>query len=293
MKALRALSLLSLILVIPACGGDDDNPPAADAADTTPDAGGSDATPYSWTPLITGDWDLQAGTENWLDYQRALTEDIYITAIRPIAPLGTHHTLLSIGSAMDGNVIYASGVGTNEIIFPEGVGLHLTAGQTLNLQLHLFNTGDTALGDTSGVEVVLADAADVTMEADIFLPGPFDFSLAPMTTTTHSGTCTVAASYQIFALFPHMHQLGSYFKASINVGGTVSVLHDADYSFYDQAFRAFAPIQLSPGDTITTECTWDNTTDATVGWGNSSNQEMCFSILYRFPAQQDAEFCIN
>ena len=52
-------------------------------------------------------------------------------------------------------------------------------------------------------------------------------------------------------------------------------------------------ITLNPGDTIDTECTWNNTTPLTIGWGESSTTEMCFSILYRYPAQADQGFCSN
>jgi hypothetical protein len=298
MKALRAVALLSMCSLsaaaLVACGGDDDGPGPADADNTTPDAGSTpDGAPGDWSALITGDWSLEMGTENWLDFQHTIPSDTYITAIRPIDPPGTHHTLLTIGAAMDGNVIYASGVGTGELVFPEGVGLKLTAGTVINLQLHLFNIGETTLTGTSGVEVITAAAADVVNEADIFLPGPFNLSIAPMTSTTQAGTCTVAASYSVFALFPHMHQMGTHFKTTLHTGGSDMVLHDADYSFYEQAFTSFTPIPLSAGDTITTECTWDNPTASPVGWGNSSTQEMCFSILFRYPAQNDSEFCIN
>ena len=63
------------------------------------------------------------------------------------------------------------------------------------------------------------------------------------------------------------------------------VLHDDEYAFDHQAFIPFEPITLEPGDKVTTECTWKNTTTQTVTWDESSTSEMCFSILYRYPAQ--------
>jgi hypothetical protein len=284
-------------LAIAGCGGDDDNPPQPDSGQGNPDAGAG--TPdggsgLTWTPLITAEWTLAAHGENTSDvHQMTLDRDIYVGAIRPIDPPGTHHTVLARNGLSAGGIVYASGVGTNEIVFPEGVGLKLNAGDDVILQLHLFNTSDDTMTGTSGIEIVEVDAADVQYEANLHLPGPFGFQIPPQQTYTFAGTCTLTEPQTIFAVFPHMHQLGVHFKATLNVGGVDMVLHDDDYAFDDQAFIPFEPIVMNPGDTITSECTWNNTTDQTVMWGESSTSEMCFSILYRYPAISGTEFCFN
>ena len=57
---------------------------------------------------------------------------MWISAIRPVVPVGTHHTVLMVGpvDAPDGTVecesalvkpsIYASGVGTQPLVLPDG-----------------------------------------------------------------------------------------------------------------------------------------------------------------------------
>jgi hypothetical protein len=250
-----------------------------------------------WTTLITADWQLASGSEKTSDvHTLVLEEDIYVGGIRPIAPMGTHHTVLAIGNLGAGNVIYASGLGTNALMFPPGVGIKLPAGETLVLQLHLFNVATDPLTGTSGIEVVKIDPSEVENEADIFLPGPVSFSIPPNQQYSHSGTCTVGSSFNIFAVFPHMHQLGTHLTTTLEVGGAAQTLHDGDYAFDHQAFIPFDPIALAPGDRVTTECTWNNTTSQNIGWGESSTTEMCFSILYRYPAQNDGGgfgFCTN
>lgn len=296
-----SLSSFFAIALLCACGGGDgnggdpgNNPDGApgSSADASP-GGGADANTDGlvWTPLITGDWSLPAGGENTNDrHTLTLDRDIYVGAIRPIEPTGTHHTVLDNGGA---GIIYASGVGTNEVVFPPGVGLKLSAGTTLSLQLHVFNPSGSALAGTSGVEIVEVPEAEVEQVADLFLPGPFAFQVGPMQQTVHTGTCVVQQSQNIFALFPHMHQLGTHFKTTITKGGVSTVLHDADYDFNEQSFTSFEPISLSPGDSITSECTWVNPNGQTVIWGESSTSEMCFSILYRYPAIGGSEFCDN
>jgi len=245
-----------------------------------------------WSAIITADWELDPGSEKTSDIHTVtLDRDVYIGAIRPIAPTGTHHTVLAIGDLGAGHIIYASGVGTNPIYFPDHVGLKVAAGQTLVLQLHLFNPTGEAISGTSGIEIVEIAPEDVESEADLFLPGPFDFSIPPNQEYTHASTCTVGAEQHLFAVFPHMHQLGKHLKTTLTVGGQPMVIHDGDYDFNHQAFIPFDTVTLEPGDSIETACTWDNTTSSTVQWGESTTTEMCFSILYRYPAQDDGGFC--
>jgi hypothetical protein len=211
--------------------------------------------------------------------------------MRPLSPPGTHHTLLFKG-ATGTNMIYASGVGTNELMFPPGTGMRIPAGTLVGLQLHIFNPSDQMITGTSGIEFFPVDAASVTEEVDMFLPGPQNLAIAPNKSTTQTGTCTVKQPYKVFALFPHMHQLGTHMKTTLTVSGQPRVLNDAPYAFDHQAVLSFDPIQLNVGDKITSECTWNNPGSTTVGYGESSTTEMCYSILYRFPRGND-EFCEN
>ena len=296
-----SLGLLPLLALL-ACDSDETAAGGGGAGEGAGAQGGNAAQGGSggggsnleWQTLMTAEWQLGPGEELTSDeHTFVLDRDMYVGGIRPIAPKGTHHTVLANGQAIMGNIIYASGVGTNPLEFPPGVGLKLHAGDELTLQLHLFNTALEPLSGVSGIEVVEIAPEDLQQEADIFLPGPLDLNILPNQVTTETGTCTVTSEQSLFAVFPHMHQLGTHFKTTLTIGGVDSVLHDGDYDFIHQAFIAFDPVQLKAGDSITTECTWNNTTPQSVSWGESSTTEMCFSILYRFPAKTGQEFCTD
>jgi hypothetical protein len=224
---------------------------------------------------------------------KQLTQDVYIHAIRPVQPPGTHHTVLTISkdtndciSSVIAGAVYVSAVGSNGIVMPDGVAMKLPAGYTLGLSLHIFNTSTDVLNGTSGMDVVTVSANDVQSLADTYLTGPTNFLLPPQQVTKVSSDCTVTADQQAFALFPHMHQLGKHIKTTIISSGNTQVLHDADFSFSEQQQFQLSPIlQLHMGDKIHTECTYNNTTDKTVSFGESTDTEMCISALYRFPAQ--------
>ncbi len=271
--------MLPVWLVVAACGTEPGSEPAP--------------TYDSWEPLITKSWTLPPGGEHTADLKLIdLDKDIYVGGIRPIAPPGTHHTLLSRGAAstIAENIIYASGVGTEEVLFPPGTGLKLPAGTLIGIQLHTFNTSDESMSGTSGVEIYNVAPDEFVDEVDVVLAGTKSFALPANETTTVAATCTVTERQTVFALFPHMHQLGTHLKTTLTVGGVPRVIHDGPYAFDHQPFLSIDPVVLEPGDTITTECTWHNSTTATVTFGESSDTEMCFSIMYRYPAQ-GTPFC--
>lgn len=257
-----------------------------------------------WKTLLTGDWTLAAGTEDYVCVRHTIKEDIYIKAFEGINPLGTHHTFLTMGppSGPDGvtqceatenhgKSIFGSGVGTNPIEYPEGVAIKVEAGSQMLLNLHLFNATADELSGTSGTKMLPIDESEVEFIGQSLTAGAFDLSLPPHQESSVSGSCTVSSNTTVFAVQPHMHQLGKHMKvvAESSVDGE-QVLHDAPYDFEQQLYYPVAPLQLSAGDSVQFECTWENTTDRTVGFGDSSLDEMCFVALYRFPAE-GSDFC--
>ena len=259
-----------------------------------PSAGGSAAPePSEWTKLIEESWNLSPGGEapQWCG-DLTLTEDVYVTAIRPIHPPGTHHTTLSVtdtttpcstAAVLQNGIIYAAGVGSEMLQLPAGVAMKLPKGKVLRLGLHLYNASDQPLTGTSAVEVIRIAPEQVEHEAELMLSGPLQLDIEPgRHTITHE--CDVTQAQTVFALFPHMHQLGVHLKTSATIAGETMVLHDAPYVFEEQYQIPIGPHALAVGDTVTTECTYENGTGDTVGFGESSDTEMCFSIFFRYPA---------
>lgn len=258
-------------------------------------------TAETWSRLADGTWTLAPGAEDprWCK-KIVLQEDVYISALRPVHPAGTHHTTLSlvpddgnttcVGSMFGAGLIYAAGAGTGELRMPKGVALKLPAGQALLLNLHIYNATSAEMNGLSGIDVIRSRPEDVAHEADLLLAGPTNFALPPGQKTTLNHTCAVANDQTMFALFPHMHQFGKHIKTTVNVGGQSTVLHDGEYQFEEQYQLPLEPIAFKKGDSITTECTYENTGSSTVRFGESSDTEMCFSIMFRYPRGKST-FC--
>lgn len=73
-------------------------------------------------------------------------------------------------------------------------------------------------------------------------------------------------------------------------GGATRVLHDRAYQFEDQQQWPLESLTLESGDVVQTECTYQNDSSNTVTPGESCKSEMCFSVLYRYPAGS-SQFC--
>ena len=287
--------------------------PAQHAADAPVDMAMIDtALPDGWQSLVQGNWSLAPGTENYFCVYATVPRDVYIKALRPLSPLGTHHTVLTLyqgSSPPDGvvpcdfgtngqNMIFGSGVGAPDFTFPSGVGLHLVKGQRLLLNLHMFNTTDQPLAGTSGTLFQEATAAEVANVAELVLAGPTFGLSVPPGVSTQSGPCHISnitsQPIQVFALSQHMHKLGTHMRSVIARGTASFDLQDVAYNFEQQSFQLTpSPITLMPGDLLTTSCTYNNPTTNTVTFGESTNNEMCFTDLFYYPAQGASFICTN
>lgn len=276
-----------LLVVFAACGGNGPDP--------------GDDTPAEFTRLIGRSWTVPAGNfDTYKCVRIQIPEDMYVTAFRSEAPTGSHHAVLTIAraddlqmgdydcsvSSLDLQMLYASGIGTSDLTFPDGVAVRLRAGQYLNLNLHLFNAGETDLSGESAVLVKTIPADQVENEADMVFAGTFDIGIPPDGAPhTMRGGCTLGADFDILAWWPHMHQYATHQTVTVTgADGAVDVLDD-DFAFSEQKYYPEDPIRhLHAGDHVEVACTYVNTGPDYIQWGDSSNAEMCFSGMYRYPA---------
>lgn len=301
----KFLFLPSLLI---ACTGGGDG--AIDAATFTDSNGGPvpdaalpavDAAPAADAGPVVNDrftlpYTIAAGDEFYLCKRVTVTEDLWIRAITPIDGVGTHHQVLAIDpsgqpdgidrcGALGENwiVLFASGLGSPPLRMPDGVALKVPAGSQLVFDLHLFNASDTEIASEATIETELGAPVDAEHEAEVVLAGSVLFSIAPGNDRVVNGRCSMNGDTNFFAVFPHMHQLGKHIRVWASPGGVDQLVYDAPYLFTEQHFASFTPIPLASGDKIKVECTYDNTTGSSVSFGESSTEEMCFAISYRYP----------
>ncbi len=266
---------------------------------------GSDADGF--TTLVSSSWTLPASTEQYLCVRLTIQADTYISAIKPMSPAGTHHSVLMAGpsdgqpdgttqcdSTLSRPSIYASGVGTDELDLPDGVAIHLTPGEQLLLNLHLFNATDGEMTGTSGIQIAEVDASDVQHVAGVLLAGKAKGLVVVPDASTQTGTCTTPDGMTMFAAAPHMHLLGTYLTATYTPpGGQPQTLIDQSYSFDAQKYVMQTPeVVTQAGGQYAITCSYFNPSPENVYFGESTTDEMCFALTMVYPVQPNDE-CTN
>lgn len=308
---------LCAVLVVTACGsnagtGDDDAQPDGGTADS-PDG----VTEPGWETLIQRSWTLPTATEAFEAYKCVsikIEEDTYISAIRAMSPVGTHHEILTTSTTpfpetgeyncMDGvggkELLFAGGLGTQDLAFPPGVAIKLAAGTYLNLNLHVTNFSDTPMTQMSGIQIKKVPASEVVDEADMIFVGKYDLKI-PATNQpwTEPTECSAPTTWHVLTLWPHMHKYGTRFHAYVkrNGGGTEELL-DTAYSYTDQKHYPMG-LTLNTNDTLYADCIYVNDTNVkyppgyTINYGESVNAEMCFTGMYKYPKGGTKDFCVQ
>jgi hypothetical protein len=286
------------------------------------DAGIDAPTPPGWTMLISTHWQLSGpGDEQYFCRRMKVPADMWISAFRPLAPAGTHHSVLTIdpttpqvgsfscdnatGFDDQSHLLFASGLQTNDLVFPQGIAVHLTAGQYITLNLHLLDSSDVEEMDESGVYVQTVDPSQVTHEVDATFAGTRTIDLkADGTMQSLYGGCSAPEDWHVFALWPHMHQFGMHTKLNITTTAnqTTTVL-DQPFVLSDEKTYPMNEMIIHQTDAISTVCSYivpmQTCTYPTgacipgtcepdgfchIPYSESSTGEMCYTALYKYPA---------
>jgi hypothetical protein len=245
----------------------------------------------SWIRLIDGEWSLAPSTEEYICVFRGLEEDFYINAFQDLAPPGTHHAALTVGSPSEEDgvlpcepnthhsaMLYASGVGTKPLKLPDGVAVKVSKGQQLLLNLHLYNASDSEITGMSGVEVNVVPQDEVQAELEAVLVGNIGFALESDEYEVE-GTCTQSGPTTIYAVGPHMHLQGKHMTIVAERAAGNVTLFDQDYSFHNQEYVLLdPPVDMAQGDKLSVTCTYHV---GGVSYGDGTDDEMCNAAVFR------------
>lgn len=305
---MRAWFAAAAVLVI-GCGGSglggDDGDDTGSGSDASIDTPGP-----SFATLIERTWTIGPSQEAFMCRRVKIETDTYITGFQAMSPTGTHHEFLTIsttaaplgdytcpGSNLEPQLMFAGGVNTDDLAFPSGVAIKLTAGTYINLRLHLFNASDQPLTGTSGVRVKTMAAGDVVHEADMVFAGHNGFTI-PASSTPYdvTGGCIVPAQWHVFGLWPHMHAYGTHQRVQVKRGGNVMMTPiDDAYDFDHQKNYMMADTTINANDEIQVVCTYVNTTSpmAEINEGDNYSTEMCLTGIYKYPAGGGSDACVS
>jgi hypothetical protein len=191
--------------------------------------------------------------------------------------------------------LFGGGANAGGLKLPAGAGFPIAKNAQLLLQLHLLNS--TAAAVNTAVTVDLTWAADATTitPAGIYALGSMNINLPANSNgvTITSPSCTLSKQYNVFAVQPHMHQLGTsiVFRHGASAATMQTAYQRVPWVFGAQPIDTFS-MALQTGELVNATCTYDNTTANAVSYGESTKNEMCYFVLFYTPFDH-LNGCVN
>jgi hypothetical protein len=264
---------------------------------------------------------VQPGQEIFLCYYITLANDIDIGGFRSWMTAGSsHHFILyqlaspqqpsgTINACPFAQGTWVYGTSTpGEVVgmdMPTGVGLPMSAGTQVMLNMHFINPGDMTIYPKMKVNILFAQdvqyKAGVVVSFNTHINVPAASTDGPGTQTV-SGTCQAPVGSQFFQMATHTHKHGTTATIQLTQGGQTSELvHTGPAATYpaDQApgtgmdyqhpgvavWNAPNYLTLGQGDYFTYSCSYQNDGNTTVVVGQyAATNEMCMMMGYYFPA---------
>lgn len=157
------------------------------------------------------------------------------------------------------------------------------------IQLHYNNAqGLEGQTDRSGFDLCTTDELR-PHDAGLVGFGGTKFDLPPRAKTTVTCDYTLPEAFDgvtFLRAWPHMHTLGAALKSERLVGGdegnAETIVNDPNFNFQSQLSHPVT-MKVATNDVVRTSCTWDNTTDKRVRFGERTGDEMCFNFVTYYP----------
>jgi hypothetical protein len=290
-KSARTVWTLLALGATVACTGTDtppENPEVLDKLDQTP---GIHRT-ASEVILRTEPFTLEPGEERFICYTKTLDEDLVVDGYtKPSQPF-VHHVVFAktTGTEPEGSSecdvlfrfewepLFLAGAGASEIHFPSGVAQVMHSGTRLLAQLHLLNASAKSVTDSAEIHLH-PSLVQNPRPISAYALGNFNVSLPPQQASVVESVCTIPETTNFVAAFPHMHRLGTSltFEVGPSADRLTNVFERDPYNFDDQHLDLLN-LTLNAGDVTRVTCHYENTTDHTVTFGESTHDEMCFLV---------------
>ena len=179
-----------------------------------------------------------------------------------------------LGGGTDVNTTYT---------FPEGVALKVPPATALDLNAHYFNIQNTNLIGENYINMYTVSQANVVKEAQSINFANYNFSIPATSRKTITTNFTFDKEVTVITLTSHFHKLGEKFQIKI-LGGIRNgevVYENTDWE-HPVVINLAKPIQLKAGEGLTSVVTYNNTTNKTVNFGLTSEDEMNIIFGYYY-----------
>lgn len=165
--------------------------------------------------------------------------------------------------------------------FPPGVALKIPADHKLDINVHYVNkTNEPILGECY-LNLYMADSTQVAHEARPIFFNNFDIELPPKEKTIVQRDYVSDHPMKLFMLTSHSHKHGERFDILISGGEQDGEVIYTSTDWQHPLVKTFdPPIDLKAGEGLIMRVTYNNTTDHTIRFGLTSDDEM--GIIYGY-----------
>jgi hypothetical protein len=192
-------------------------------------------------------------------------------------------------------------VGGPNVVAPDDVGFELPdPGRTINVQWHFYNSTGKPQADGSSIQICTVPKETRSKLANVTWAGTEDLNgnvwfggagMPPRQESTFTTTCvpgrrgmTADQNIHIIGFEPHMHRIGKRMTTSVkHTDGSMEMVFDQPFDFGSETHYP-VDLDLKPGESLVTSCTFNNDTDRGVAFGESSDSEMCYQFTWAYPA---------
>jgi hypothetical protein len=276
--------LVAGLSLLAGCGADDANAPENSSMPFGPGA-----QVFDWS---TEKFSLGAGQERYLCYAKTLQEDLVINGYNSVGDRFVHHLILSRASAPEPEgfaecnvafknsweTLFITGTGASTLEFPGDAGHTLKRGTQLIVQMHLLNAADAPVEGSLTVHMRRSAVANPRPVSN-FIFGTAAVELPPRSKTEVVGTCAAFQPVTLIAGFPHMHMLGNSMRFEVGKSeATMQQVFSRDPFDFDSQRIDRLDVTVAQGDLTRVRCTFDNQYEQTVGYGESTKNEMCYFV---------------
>jgi hypothetical protein len=267
-----------------------------------PNPGPASGTYTIQTPSIA----IPASGERYVCYAKTLEQDLAVDRFDYAVKDYVHHMFFSRTTAPEPDGIsecdvvfkqtwiplFLAGRGASTLQYPAGDANVLPKGTQVVLQVHLLNS--TPHDETIDIALALHQSKTANpVPVGLYAFGSTIISLPPSSTSTVTAECAPDRDVTSFAMFAHQHQLGTKMTLEVmNAAGQYELAYKRDpFDFNNQTIEQ-TPISIAKGTKTRITCTYDNTTTATVGFGESSHDEMCYLAMF-VPGEAGTFGCVQ
>jgi hypothetical protein len=256
--------------------------------------------------FTTGDFEVPAGEERFLCYASTLDQDAVIDSYSYSSRAAIHHFVLANTLSPEPDKfsecdvlfrptwspLFISTTADATLDIPDGAANVLPAGTQLLIQLHLLNNSNGLIKDRAVVRMHRSPLSNPT-PAGVYALGTTAIELPPLQTSTLQGTCTTQRDVKLFAMLPHMHYLGRAMRLEMGPDeGSLTTFYTKDPYDFDNQELDLLPLTIPSGYVTRTSCTYENTHDQMISFGESSLNEMCFAVGFAI-GQESVGGCIQ